>query len=187
MYNQNFNPEPLIYIYHLLATSRSIAISKTRHLMQYCKENDIKLQTTKCAMMCVNSNNAKDNEMIQIDNLSLNSTKCEIYLGSAITNSTKLIDDVNADRKHRQVSVVNFFAFLRSNLNAPIDIKIKVLNACIMSSLLYNAETRAHSKLNRLEVVYRRMLKSILGVGMMTCSEFLYIELGVLHIKIQVT
>ena len=120
MYNQNFNPEPLIYIYHLLmhaddillsATSRSIAISKIRHLMQYCKENYIKLQTTKCAMMCVNSNNAKDNEMIQIDNLSLNSTKCGIYLGSAITNSTKLIDDVNADIKHRQVSVVKFLLF----------------------------------------------------------------------------
>ena len=82
MYNQNFNPGPLIYIYHLLmhaddilllATSRSIAISKIRHLMQYCKENYFKLQTTKCAMMCVNSNNAKDNEMIQIDNLPLNS------------------------------------------------------------------------------------------------------------------
>ena len=44
-----------------------------------------------------------------------------------------------------------------------------------------------YSKLNRLEAVYRRMLKPILGVGMMTCSEFLYIELGVLPIKIQVT
>ena len=82
---------------------------------------------------------------------------------------------------------MKFFAFLRSNLNAPIDIKIKVLHACIMSSLLYNAETWANSKLNRLEVVHRRMLKSILGVGMVTCSEFLYIVLGVLPIKIQVT
>ena len=192
IYNQTFNPEPLIYIYHLLmhaddilllATSRTIAIAKIKLLLNYCNDNYIRLQTKKCAIMCVNSNDISDSETVLIENLSLKPTTCEIYLGSAITNSTKLIDDVNADIKNRQISVVKYFAFLRSNLNAPIDIKIKVLNACIMSSLLYYSETWTNSQINRLQVVYRRMLKSILGVGMTTCSEFLYIELGVLPIR----
>ena len=58
-----FNPEPLINSFHMLmhaddilmlATLRRLAISKLRTLMGYCKENYIKLQLSKCAMMCIN-------------------------------------------------------------------------------------------------------------------------------------
>ena len=118
--------------------------------------------------------------------MTLDSTTCEICLGSAITNSTKIADDVTEDIKLRQVSIVKYFAFLRNNSNAPVDVKLIVLDACILSSLLYNAETWANAKFQRLEIVYRRMLKSILGVGMTTCTEFLYLELGVLSVKVRV-
>ena len=62
--------------------------------------------------MCVNG--SKEDEMVSlnIDDLVLASTACEVYLGSAITNSNKLSDDVNADIKLRQVGVVKYFAFL---------------------------------------------------------------------------
>ena len=76
--------------------------------------------------------------------------------------------------------------FLRNNTNAPPDIKIKVLEACILTSLLHNAETWAGCNIDRLEVIHRRMLKSILGVRMTTCSEFLYVELGVTSIKTRI-
>ena len=57
--------------------------------------------------MCVNG--SKEDEMVSlnIDDLVLGSTACEVYLGSAITNSNKLSDDVNADIKLRQVGGVN--------------------------------------------------------------------------------
>ena len=50
----------------LLATQRCLAISKLRVLMNYCKENWIKLQLTKCAMMCVNSDDVRDSEPITV-------------------------------------------------------------------------------------------------------------------------
>ena len=194
VYDNTFHPEPLIALYHflmhaddilMLATQRSIAIDKVKCLIKFCKENYIRLQITKCAMMCVNSSNDEDLIPFQLENLTLDTTSCEVYLGSAITNSTKVSDDVNADIKQRQSSVIKYFAFLRNNSNAPVDIKLKVLEACI-SSLLYNAETWCDVKFKRLEVVYRRILKSILGVGMTTCTELLYIELGVLSLKTRV-
>ena len=84
--------------------------------MQYCVDNFIRLQITKCAIMCVNGDD--DDELsLQIDNLTLNNTECEVYLGSSITKSTKLVDDVNADIKLRQISIVKYFAFLRNNKN----------------------------------------------------------------------
>ena len=85
---------------------------------------------------------------------------------------------MNADIKKRNVNIIKYFAFLRNNANAPVDVKVKVLEACV-SAILYNAETWANTKIDHLEVVYRRMLKAILGIGVTTCTEFPYIELGV--------
>ena len=192
IFDGTFNIEPLIGIYHLLmhaddilmlATSKLNVVLKIECLMKYCNENFIKLQLAKCAMMCVNSKDDADNEPIITNNITLKSSWSEVYLGSVITRSTKLVHDVEADIKHRHVNIIKFYAFLRSNRNAPVDIKLKVLESCIVSSLLHNAETWADSKIERLEVLHRRMLKSILGVRMTTCSEFLHIELGVPSVK----
>ena len=131
----------------------------------------------------MNSSDPLDREPIEVDHVKLESTGSEIYLGSVITNSQKLVTDVEADIKQRRISIVKFFAFLRTNKNAPIGIKLKVLDSCVVASLLHNAETWADTKTERLEVIYRRMLKAILGVRMTTVSDLLYIELGVCSIK----
>ena len=129
--------------------------------------------------MCINSKNEEDHEPLK-------STTCEMYLGSSITNSCKLVDDVQADISKRNTSIIKFFAFLRHNAHAPVDVKVKVPEACVMSSILYNAETWADTKVDRLEVVYRRMLKAILGIGVTTCTEFPYIELGLPSIRTRI-
>ena len=129
VYELRFKPEPLIGLLHLLmhaddilmlSTCHHTALEKVKCLIQYCKDNYIRLQITKCAIMCVNG--SKEDEMVSlnIDDLVLGSTVCEVYLGSAITNSNKLSDDVNADIKLRQVGVVKYFAFLRNNFRAPV-------------------------------------------------------------------
>ena len=133
--------------------------------------------------MRVNSDDPEDKKPLLFQNLKLKSTTKEVYLGSVITDSTKLEDDVNADLKHRQISVVKFFAFLRTNKNAPVVVKMKCLDACTLSSLLYNSETWAAARFDSLETSYRRMLKSIIRIGMNTCNEFVYLELGALSIK----
>ena len=170
----------------MLATTRHIAMKKIETLLRYCSENYIKLQTAKCSFMCVNSNNDGDEKPFKIQNLNLDVTMKEPYLGSVITNSIKIADDVRADITYRQCSIVKFFSFLRCNQNAPMFVKKKALEACTITSLLYNAETWADARFEYLEVTYRRMLKSILGVGMTTCNEFVYIELGMLSIKTRV-
>ena len=65
-------------------------------------------------------------------------------------------------------------------------VKKKALEACTITSLLYNAETWADARFEYLEVTYRRMLKSILCVGMTVCNEFVYIELGMISMKTRV-
>ena len=192
MYNQSFNPEPLINIYHMLvhaddilmlSTSKEIATKKMIALLKYCSENFIRLQILKCAFMCVNSDDPEDKKPLSFQNLQLKATTKEVYLGSVITDSTKFEDDVMADLKHRQISVVKFYAFLRTNKNAPVVVKTKCLDACSLTSLLYNSETWAAVRLDSLEASHRRMLKSIISIGMNTCNEFVYLELGALSTK----
>ena len=81
---------------------------------------------------------------------------------------------------------MKYFSFLRCNKNAPVYVKSKALDACTLTSLLYNAETWAGANIVTLEVIYRRMLKSTLRVGMTGCNELIYIELGMLSIKTRV-
>ena len=136
--------------------------------------------------MCVNSSDEADQIPLEIGEFMLNATTKEVYLGSVVTNSVKFVDDVKADIKNRQVSIVKYFSFLRCNRNAPVYVKSKALDACTLTSLLYNGETWAGANIDTLEVIYRRMLKSILGVGMTVCNELVYIELGMLSIKTRI-
>ena len=92
----------------MLSTCHNIALEKVKCLLKYCKDNFIRLQITKCAIMCVNGNKDDASVSLNIDDLILDETSCEVYLGSAITNSTKLADDVNADIKLRQVVIFVF-------------------------------------------------------------------------------
>ena len=73
LYNNTFQPECLIAIYHflmhaddilMLATARNIAIEKVKCLIKYCKDNFIRLQILKCAVMCVNGDEKEDAEPI---------------------------------------------------------------------------------------------------------------------------
>ena len=79
----------------MLATNRKIAIEKVKCLMEYCKENYIRLQITKCSL--INGKDGEDLHPITVENLTLNQTTSQVYLGSVIINSSKLIGDVNAD------------------------------------------------------------------------------------------
>ena len=89
MYNNNFNPEPLLYLVHLLmhaddilllATTKLLAVQKLRALILYCKSNYIKLQLAKCAILCVNSDDADDHLSITVDGVVLDNKNEEIAM-----------------------------------------------------------------------------------------------------------
>ena len=94
IFKNTFNPEPLISMYHLLmhaddimllATSRVLMIEKVECLIRFCNDNFIRLQISKCAVMCINSDRDDDYEPVKTHNIELKSTNCEVYLGSSQT------------------------------------------------------------------------------------------------------
>ena len=78
----------------------------------------------------------------------------------------------------RNKNFMKFYAFLPKNKFAPLKVKLKVLNACVLSSILYNCETWGHGSIQSMELIYRRILKKILELNITSVNDFIYVELG---------
>ena len=73
---------------------------------------------------------------------------------------------------------VKFTNFCSKNYLAPLDVKLRVLNSCVVSSLLYSCETWAGNIPNEIEVMYRIGIKTALNIRNSSCNEIVYIESG---------
>ena len=60
-------------------------------------------------------------------------------LGSHISQSGKLTDDLELHMSKRFIAVHKFYNFVRANKLAPVAVKLQVLLACVTSSLLFTA------------------------------------------------
>ena len=70
-------------------------------------------------------------------------------------------------------------ACVRKNGQAPIMVKLKVVQACINSSLTYACETWGSSALNKVEVLQRKALKIAMNIKQNTANQIIvYIEVG---------
>lgn len=169
----------------VLAYGRQNAINKIKRLSRYCLENCIKLQPTKCSFLVTNSEES-DQQPIMVNNQSIPYSTSEIYLGSFICASGNINDHIKGEINYRKKSIIKYYSFLRKNPNIPMIYKLKVLDACILSSLIYNSETWGPANIEKLELEYRKMLKTTLGVKLSTCNEFPFIELNLPTIKTRI-
>ena len=74
----------------------------------------------------------------------IGNTEFITLLGKQITCTGKLKIDLNLHMKKRFNAINKFYNFLRNNKLAPISVKLKVLEACVLSALLHNCETFAN-------------------------------------------
>ena len=85
--------------------------------------------------------------------------------------------------KKRYSSCIKFYNFLRSNKLAPLHVKLKVLKACVINSLLYNCETSGDWCPKDLDNIYYNLIKATLQVRSSTPNAFVLIETGFLPLK----
>ena len=184
LFKTHFPTEELIHHYHLLlhaddslilAMSKVSLILKFKKLCEYCKINNIKLQLSKCGFLAIFS---EEKDPIMFDDDVVKNVDESIYLGSIVTDSGNVSMDVKAEIKRKEKKFNKFNAFLTQNPNAPLTVKEKVLDACIVSAVIYNCETWGDAQLDELEKKYRNALKHMLGVRKSTCNEFAYTELN---------
>ena len=166
----------------LLATDRASAIAKLQTLCDYCKLNHIIPQITKCKFIVINGSEA-DKEPLPFGDAFLDNVDHLEILGSHISQSGSLDDDLELHMTKRFKSCIKFFNFCRENKLAPVSVRLKTLRACVMSSLLYNCETFGHKLPKRLETTYNKLIRAALQIRNNTPSLVSYIESGLLPIK----
>ena len=74
-------------------------------------------------------------------------------------------------------------SFLNKNKQAPLCVKLKVVDACINSALTYTCEAWGSTPLNSVEILQRKALKMILDVSRNTPNEIIYTETGYVPLK----
>ena len=167
----------------LLATSRENAISKLKTLAHYCKLNYIIPQISKCEFLTINGDNKTDKKPLPFGDSLLKHVEKLTLLGSHISVSGLLKDDLELHMAKRYSSCIKFYNFCRENKLAPISVKIKVLKACVINSLLYNCETFGNRIPKGLETTYHKLLRCTFNVRPNTPVLLLYIESGLLPLK----
>ena len=162
---------------NLIATTRDLMVRKLNSVLKYCKLNSIVLQITKCFFTAVNAS-PEDKELLR-DGVEYRD-HLEI-LGSHISESLKY--DLELHLKKRFKNVIKYFNYVRENQLAPVSVRLKVLKACVMSTLLYNCETFGQKVPEGLEQLYYKMLRAALGVRS-NCPNFLVlVESGCLPLE----
>ena len=147
---------------NLLACTRRLMIEKLRSMMEFCVKNSIILQYVKCHFTVVNGDDDDISPLNINEKDKISFTEYLEILGSHISSCLKF--DLELHMKKRFKNVIKFFNYIRMNPIAPISIRLKVLNACVMSTLLYNCETWGPHVPEGLEEVYHKMLRVAMGV-----------------------
>ena len=159
----------------ILGTSRQIVESKIRTLIIYCKNNHIQLEISKCEFIVINGKDLDKADFVLPRGI-IRNTEFITLLGSQISRTGKLKDDLNLHTKKRFHAINKFYNFLRNNKLAPISVKLKVLEACVFSALLHNCETFANKIPDGFRMMYFSLIKSSLGVRANTPNLLVLLE-----------
>ena len=167
---------------NIMSSTRELLIAKLHTMLKYCDLNKIRLQLSKCMFIVINSS-MEDKKKIELDVGRISATSEVLILGSHLVETGALKDELKLHFELRFKNCIKFFNFVRSNRYAPIAVKLKVLRACVTSTLLYNCEAFGHLLPTGLEPLYHKLIKSALNVRPNTPNELALIESGMLPLK----
>ena len=106
-----------------------------------------------------------------------------IYLGAPITDDGKYTSAINIHADEKIKHVMKFYSFLNRNPELPFPFKKKIAEACVLSTILYASETWLTENFNKLENIYHKIIKALLGVRGTTCNDTCLFEAGMPSFK----
>ena len=170
----------------IISTSRDKFIIKCNKMLEYFKENSLKLNFDKSSYFILNPKEADRKTSLELKEGMLKYKSVQDYLGVIVTDGGVLKHDITRFiREKRSNVLVKFTNFCSKNFLAPLRIKLDVLDSCVATSLLYASETWWNYG-KEVEVIYRNGLRSALGLRSNVNNEILYIESGKYPLKCRI-
>ena len=190
------DPEPLIESLHsllhaddtlLISTNRELFIRKCNVMNEYFDKNLLKLKLGKSGYLIINGKKNDIKCKIELDKGSLDYKEEISYLGIVISQSGNLKQDITTYITEKRSNItIKFNNFCGKNFLAPLNVKLKVLRSCTVSSLLYSCETWAECTPRSVEVIHRNGIKTALSIRNSCCNEILYIESGLYPLECEI-
>ena len=149
--------------------------------MSYCKLNSISLQFSKFYFIVINGSEEDKEPFHLSDGKKINHCDFLEILGSPVYGNLK--KDLDLHLKKRFKNVIKYYNYLRDNRIAPLNVKLKVLRACVVTTLLYNCETFGHMIPAGIEEIYMKLIKAAMNARQGAPNSILLIESGLLPIK----
>ena len=162
--------------------SITLAVRKLRDLLHYCRLNCIIPQYSKCQFIVINGED-DDKEPLPLGEKFLKIAPHLELLGSHLSATGLLAEDLKLHMKERYKACIKYYNFLRENRLAPLIVKIKVLRACVVNSLLTNCEAFGNCIPKDLEKTYAKLLRCAFNVRTNTPILNLFIESGFIPIR----
>lgn len=166
----------------LFATTRENIIKKFQKCQDFCEEYGMTVNQKKTQFMVINKDD-KDKEPIWSRGIQVKYCTSYTYLGAPITDDGSYITMINLHVKEKMKHAIKFFTFLNRNPDVPFPIKKRVAEACVFSSLLYGSETWFTENLGKVEPLYTKVIKSLLGVRNTTCNDICLLEASMPSLK----
>ena len=185
--------EPMIGALHILlhaddtliiSTSKDNFITKCTAMFQYFNTENMLLNMNKSGYMIFNATTNDIKQDLVIAGQILMYKQNQIYLGLLFNDNGNISSDIDEHTKQKSSNItIKLQNFLIKNKFAPLNVKMKVLNACVNSSLMYGCESWAYGSLNSISTLHRKALKLVLGIRSSIPNSITYIESGIYPIK----
>ena len=168
----------------VLSTNRELFIHKCNMLIDTITEKKMSLNYKKSGYFIINGAAEDIKCHLKLKSGWLKYNGEQKYLGAIFTDTGLLSNDIDLFLKKKTKEVnVKLARFLVKNEHAPLSVKLKVVNACINSALLYGCESWSSSSLQNVEVLQRKALKMVMDVSKNTPNEIVYVESGFHNLK----
>ena len=161
----------------LLSTTREGCIDKLGILTDFCNRSGMEINQSKTNFMVINGSDA-DRSAITVPNLTVENCPSYTYLGVVFTQDGKVDSSVKQHILSKQKHVAKFAAFVAKNIDFPFWIKRRVMDAALMTSVLYGCESWIGRGINAAQSAYMTILKTMLGVRQSTPNDLILLELG---------
>ena len=170
----------------LISTERTLFINKCNAMMEYFQVNKLTLNLSKSSYLIINPTHVDCRNTITLKKGYLEYKAIQLYLGVIVSDDGKLVKDVKEHIISKKGSImIKFTNFCVKNYLAPLNTKLSVIDACVVSSLCYASETWGNNG-KEVEVLYRYGLRTALGVRQSVSNEITYIESNKFPLKCRV-
>ena len=124
----------------LLATSRDMMLRKVKLLQIYCQKYGMIINPDKTNFFVINGNH-RDRQPLMVNGLTIEHCDKYTYLGSVFTSCGSVSAAVRAHVRIRISQVLTYVSFVNQTEDVPYIVKKRVLDAVLLSSLLYGCQS----------------------------------------------